>query len=86
MAGSSSIIPASNQSGFFFTRLPKVVMAELYMASQMWLHLSSVLLSGQSLRASSMALAKHVQTSGTDVRAVLIRGRPFCLESWICLG
>ncbi len=50
------------------------------MASRMWLHLSSALLSGQSLRASSMALAKRVQTSGTDVRAVLIRGRPFCLE------
>ncbi len=26
-----------------------------------------------------MALAKRVQTSGTDVRTVLIRGRPFLL-------
>ena len=80
MAGSSSSIPASNQSGDLRSLLPKVSTADLYVASRMWFHLSSAQLVGQSLRASWMVSAKRLRSSGMEVMAVLMRGRPFCFE------
>ena len=56
------------------------------MASRMRFHFSLAPLEGQSLRTSSMELAKCSHKSGIDVLAAFIRGRPFCLEQWILFG
>ena len=52
----------------------------------MWFHLSSALVVWQSLRASSVKSAEPSHRSRIAVLAVVMRGRPFCVERWTRLG
>ena len=71
------MIQASNQSGFLLSVFTKVSTAVLYVASQGKLHLSSIVPTVWSWRASLMAFANCVCSSGMDVLATLMRGQHY---------
>ena len=92
IAGSSSEIPALNQTGFFSLYLAKWVHCRCVIASRMWPHLSSAIFVKHLVRASSITSAKRSHSTGrsrlegVDVYAVILpcEGRIF-LE-WKCMG
>jgi len=80
MAGSISLIPASNQSSFFLALLPKVSKATSYMALWMWFHRAvaqsvwAVLQSHFDDFREAFAQVRHQSSGGVDPRAALLFG------------